>query len=188
MGRQGRDRCGDRWRRACGRSRAPQQPAGAECYRAPRRDRRVRGDLRPPHALHHDPEPPRHPPAHGGLRARHSGIEAARRGAGCRRWLRLQGLPLCRGGDRHLGRTEDRPPGQVDLGADGFLPERRSRPRPRDAGQTRPRCERHLRRPPCRDGREHGRLSLHLRERDPDLSLRDVCCRACTGRRRSMPR
>ena len=56
----------------------------------------------------------------------------------------------------------------------GFLPERRPRPRPCNARQTRPRRKRHVRRPSCLHGREHGGLSLHLRERDPDLSLRDA--------------
>ena len=57
-GDQGRDRCGVRRRGARGRGRSPEQPAGAQRHRAPRRDWRVRGDLRPAHALHHDPRTP----------------------------------------------------------------------------------------------------------------------------------
>ena len=40
--------------------------------------------------------------------------QAARRGARCRRRLRLEDLPLCRGSDRHLGRRQARPAGEVD--------------------------------------------------------------------------
>ena len=55
------------------------------------------------HALHHQPEPARDPAADGRLRAAHPGEQAARRRARRRRRLRLEDLPLCRGGDRHLG-------------------------------------------------------------------------------------
>jgi carbon-monoxide dehydrogenase large subunit len=54
------------------------------------------GDLRPRHrrvhALHHQPEPARHPPADGRLRAEHPGAQAARGRAGRRRRLRLEDL------------------------------------------------------------------------------------------------
>ena len=66
------------------------------------------------HAVHHQPEPARHPPADGRLRAAHPGKQAARRRARRRRRLRLQDLPLRRGSDRHLGRRQAAPAGEMD--------------------------------------------------------------------------
>ena len=53
------------------RARPDQQPAGAERDGAARRDRRLRPHHRRLHALHHQPEPARHPAADGRLRAAH---------------------------------------------------------------------------------------------------------------------
>ena len=91
--------------------------------------------------------------------------------------LRLEDLPLRRGGDRHLGRRQAAPPGEVDRRAQRKLHVGRARPRP---------C--HHRRDGARRGRQfpgaarldpgqHGRLSLHLRALHPDLSLRHVARR-----------
>ena len=80
-----------------------QQPAGPQRDGAACRDRRVRPRHRRLHAVDDQPEPPRHPPADGRLRARHPRTQAPRHRPGCRRRLRLQDLPLRRGSHRHLG-------------------------------------------------------------------------------------
>ena len=61
-----------------------------------------RGDRRL-HALHHVAEPAPDPPAAGRLHAQRAGAQAARRGAGRRRRLRLEDLPLRRGAAGPLG-------------------------------------------------------------------------------------
>ena len=81
------------------------------------RDRRVRRRRRPAHALDHQPEPARDPAADGRLRARHPRAQAAGGGAGRRRRLRLEDLPLRRGGVRHLRRQGAGAAGEVDLDA-----------------------------------------------------------------------
>ena len=96
------------------RVRPGEQPAGAERDGAARGDRRFRPHHGRVHALHHQPEPACHPAADGRLRAASAGAQAARRGARCRRRLRHQDLPLRRGSDRHLGRRQGLPPGEVD--------------------------------------------------------------------------
>ena len=82
------------------------------------------------HALHHQPEPARDPAADGRLRAAHPGEQAARRGARCRRRVRLEDLPLRRRGDRHLGGGQGAPAGEVDGGAHRKLHVGRAWPRP----------------------------------------------------------
>ena len=66
-------------------------------------------------ALHHQPEPPCDPPAHGRFRVGHSRTQAARSGAGCRGRVRLENLPLCRGSLLHIRRQGAGAAGQVDL-------------------------------------------------------------------------
>ncbi len=113
-------------------ARAGQQPAGAERRWSRARDRRVRRRRRPAHALHHQPEPARDPAADGRLRARHPRAQAAGGGAGRRRRLRLEDLPLRRGGLRHLRGQGGRAAGEVDLDPVGGLHLRRARARPCD--------------------------------------------------------
>ena len=122
-----------RRRREGGEARSDQQPADPERDGAARRDRRVRRQQRRLHALHHQPEPACDPAADGRLRAAHPGEQAARRRARCRRRLRLEDLPLRRGGDRHLGGGQGAPAGEVDGGAHRKLHVRRAWPRPRSA-------------------------------------------------------
>ena len=95
-------------------TRPDQQPADPERDGAARRDRRFRYVIRRFHAVHHQPEPACDPPADGRLRAAHPGEQAARGGAGCRRRIRLEDLPLRRRSDRHLGRRQAAPPGEMD--------------------------------------------------------------------------
>ena len=108
-----------------------QQPADPERDGAARRGRRVRRPQRRLHALHHQPEPARDPAADGRVRAAHPGEQAARRRARRRRRLRLEDLPLCRGGDRHLGGGQGAPAGEVDGRAQRKLHVGRAWPRPR---------------------------------------------------------
>ena len=109
----------------------PGQPApDPQRHGAARRDRRLRPRDRRIHALHHQPEPARHPAPDGRLRAADAGAQAARGRARRRRRLRLEDLPLRRGGARHLGRRQDRPAGQVDRRAQRILHDRRAWPRP----------------------------------------------------------
>ena len=79
--RQGGGRCSLRQGRQGGEARAHQQPTDPECDGAARCDRRFRLRQRRLHALHHQPEPARHPAADGRLRAAHPGEQAARGGA-----------------------------------------------------------------------------------------------------------
>ncbi len=114
-----------------GEARPHQQSPGAECHGTTRRDRRVRSVERRLHAVHYQPEPACHPPADGRFRAAHSREQAARRGAGCRRRVRLEDLPLCGRGNRHLGVRQAAPPGEVDRRAQRKLHVGRAWPRPR---------------------------------------------------------
>ena len=123
-----------RWTRRSRRAsrhhaRADQQPAGGEPDGAARGDRRVRRRGRAAHALHDLAEPARDPAADGRLRARHPRAQAAGGGARRRRRLRLEDLPLRRGGLRHLRRQGARAAGEVDLDR----ARRRSCPTPRAA-------------------------------------------------------
>ncbi len=104
--RPGRGRCRLRQGGARRQARPRQQPARPQRDGAARRDRRVRPRHRRLHALHDQPEPACDPPVDGRLRAAHPRGEIARRRARCRRRLRLEDLPLRRGGDRHLGRRQ----------------------------------------------------------------------------------
>ena len=104
--RRRRGRCRDRQGGAGRQARSRQQPTRAERDGAARRDRRVRPRDQRIHALHDQPEPACDPAADGRLRIAHPGGAAAGRRARCRRRLRLEDLPLRRGGDRHLGRRQ----------------------------------------------------------------------------------
>ena len=130
-------RRGDRGGAARDHARSGQQPHGAERDGAALRHRRVRRGGRPAHALDHQPEPARDPPADGRLRARHPGAQAQawwRRtwaAASARRSTttpRRPSSPCGQGG---------RAAGEVDLLALGGLHIRRARPRPRDQDRAR---------------------------------------------------
>ena len=127
---------------------------------------------RPAHALDHQPEPARHPAADGRLRARHPRAQAAGGGAGRRRRLRLEDLPLRRGGVRHLRGEGGRAAGEVDLDAVGGVRLRRARPRPCHEDRAGARRGRQVPGAPHRHARQHGRLSLDLRALHPDLPAR----------------
>ena len=103
-GRPCRGRCRIRQGSAGGQARPRQQPARPQRDGAARRDRRLRPRHRRLHALHDQPEPACDPPVDGRLCVAHPRGETACRRPRCRRRLRLQDLPLCRRGDRHLGR------------------------------------------------------------------------------------
>ena len=126
------------------------------------------------HALYDEPEPACDPVADGRIRAAHPGAQAARGRAGCRRRVRLQDLPLCGRGDRHLGRRQAEPPGEVDLRARRKLHVGRARPRPRQHRRDGARRGGQFPRAPRQDTVQHGRVSLHIRTRGADLSLRDA--------------
>ena len=129
------------------------------------------------HAVHHQPEPARHPAADGRLRAAHSGEQAARRRARCRRRLRFEDLPLRRGGDRHLGVRQAAPPGEVDRRAQRKLHVGRAWPRPCHHRRDGAGCRRQFPGAAGFDAGEHGRLSVHLRAVHSHLSVRDVARR-----------
>ena len=80
-----------------------QQPPGRQPDGAARRGRRIRRRPRALHPVDDQPVPAHRQAADGQLRAPHPAAQAARRGAGRRRRLRRQAVPLCRGGDPHLG-------------------------------------------------------------------------------------
>ena len=67
-----------------------------------------------PDALHHQPEPARHPASARGLHRLRARAQAARHRSRCRRRLRLQDLHLCRGDGVPVGRAQGRPAGEVD--------------------------------------------------------------------------
>ena len=91
-------------RRGEGRGARFRQPAaGAQRAGAARRDRRARPARRPLHAVYHQPEPARHPPADVYRGAQPAGNEGARSVAGRGRRVRLENLPLRRGGAGHVG-------------------------------------------------------------------------------------
>ena len=136
--------------------------------------RRIRPVDRRLHADDHEPEPARHPPAHGRVRAASARAQAARGGARCRRRLRQQDLPLRRGGDRDVGGREARAADQVDVGSLRGVHVGRARPRPRQHRRDGARRGRQLPRAAGQDAVQHGRVSLDLRAGGADLSLRDA--------------
>ena len=130
------------------------------------------------HALHHQPEPARDPPADGRVRAAHPGEQAARRRARRGRRLRLEDLPLRRGSDRHLGRRQGAPAGEVDrrsaarascrtrMAATTTAPPRWRSTRTATSSALRVSTLANM-----------GALSVHLRAVHPDLSVRDAARR-----------
>ena len=95
-------------------------------------DRRVRRRHRQLHHLLDQPEPAPAAADPLRLRAEPARAQGPRRRPRRRRRLRFEDLRLRRGDGLHLGVEEaGRQAGQVDGGADGVLPVRRARPRPR---------------------------------------------------------
>ncbi len=129
------------------------------------------------HALHHKPEPARDPPADGRLRAAHPRASAPRGGTRRGRRVRLEDLPLRRGGDRHLGRRQGEAPREVDGRAGRELHDGRARPRPREHRRDGARRGRQLPRLARQYALQHGRLSFHLRDQRADLSVRHLAGR-----------
>ena len=111
-------------------ARPHKQPARPQRDGAARRDRRVQPGYGGVHPLYDQPEPACDPPADGRLRIAHPGGQAAGRGARCRRRLRVENIPLRRGGDRHLGRRQAAAADQMDGGSLRELHVGRARPRP----------------------------------------------------------
>ena len=173
-GRSRSGRRGDRPGGAGGAARPHQQPPRPQRDGAARRDRRVRPRHRRAHALHDQPEPARDPAADGRLRAAHPRSAAARRRPRCRRRLRLEDLPLRRGGDRHLGRRQVAPAGQMEGRPLRELHVGRARPRPRDPCRAGARRAGEVPGAQGLDRRQHGRVPVDLRPLHPDLPLRDA--------------
>ena len=126
------------------------------------------------HALDHQPEPARHPPADGRLRAEHPGV------ASCAWWRRTwaaasaaRSTTTPRRRSSPGRRAQAAPPGEVDLRPQRGLHLRRPRPRPRHHLRAGAGRGRQVPRPPRPHPGQHGRLPLHLRALRADLPLRD---------------
>ena len=150
-----------------------QQPPGAERHGAALGHRRVRPHHRRAHALDHQPEPARHPPADGRLRAQHPGVASSawwRRTSAAASAARSTTTP--RRPSSPGRRRQAAPPGEVDLRPQRGLHLRRPRPRPRHHLRAGAGRERQVPRPPRPHAGQHGRLPLHLRALRADLPLR----------------
>ena len=164
-------------RQARHQARSRQQPPGAERDRAARRDRRIRCRHRQLHALEHDAESACGAARDLRLRRHGARAQAARDRARCRRRLRLQDLHLSGGGRLPVGGAQDRPAGEVGVGALGGVPRRRAWPRPCHPCGDGVRRRRQDHRAQGQDHRQSRRLHVDLLVVGADLSLRHAAVR-----------
>ena len=136
---------------------------------------RATGEL---HALHHQPEPARHPAADGRLRAAASPSTSCASSrpmsaaASARRSIHYAEEAIVTWASR-----QGQAAGQMDGRAQRSLHLRRAWPRPRHPCRAGARQGRQVPRAAGRHDRQYGRLSLDLRALRPDLSLRHAAGR-----------
>ncbi len=170
-----RQQAGDRGRLQEGchdrQARPHEQPPDPERDGTARLRRRIRRRHRRLHLICDEPEPARGKACHVGVHRPCAGAQAPRRGARCRRRLRLEDFHLRRRGRLHLGVEEGPPASQVDGRTLGILPLRRAWPRSRHARRTRARRRREDAGPAGQDDREPRRLYVDVLVQRADLSL-----------------
>ena len=127
--RQSGDRRGIPQGGACGAHQPGQQPPRRQSDGAARGNRRIQCGDWPLYALDHEPIPARRPPADGRVRPQHSATQVTDRGAGRRRRLRRETIPLCRRSRDHLGYGQSRQADQMGVRAQRRFHFRRARPR-----------------------------------------------------------
>ena len=176
--RRRRDQCRAQERQARHQARVHQQPAGAECDGAARRNRRIRCRQRKLDAVERIAEPARRPAGDRCVRRHGAREQAARDRARRRRRLRLEDLHLSGGGRLPVGGAQARPAGEVDLRALGELHHRRAWPRSRHQGADGVRRRGQDHRPEGAHDRQYRRLHVDLLFRHPDLLLCAAAVRA----------